>query len=122
MNNSPTRGLANYSRTHYRVPADLPVICMTTKAAGAGRVTNISSAGCLVRGRLDVQAGNQICLRLRFKDEQECLDVESAVVRWTDGTSHGLEFRSLSPLSKRRLYSSLVHQVRISFHETAGRV
>lgn len=119
--NTLTRQLPNYSRSRYRVPASLPAVFMSINSASAGRVTNISVTGCLIHCPMTLQAGSQIAIRLRFADQLEPLNIESAIVRWTDGTRHGVEFHSISPLSMRRLYASLFDQVTISVQSTAGR-
>ena len=115
-----TRQIPHYSRTRYRIPASLPAVCMSINSAAVGLVTNISVTGCLIHCPMYLEAGSQVAIRLRFADQQESLNIESAIVRWTDGTRHGLEFYNLSALSKRRLYVSLFDQVTISIQTTAG--
>ena len=116
-----TRRIPHYSRTRYRVPASLAAVFMSTNSAAVGRVTNISVTGCLIHCPMKLEAGSQVAIRLRVADQQESLNIESAIVRWTDGTRHGLEFHNLSALSKRRLYASLFDQVTMSIQATAGR-
>ncbi len=116
-----TRRIAHYSRTRYRVPASLAAVFMSTNSAAVGRVTNISVTGCLIHCPMKLEAGSQVAIRLRVADQRESLNIESAVVRWTDGTRHGLEFHNLSALVKRRLYASLFDQVTMSIQATAGR-
>ena len=94
---------------------------MSTNSAAVGRVTNISVTGCLIHCPMKLEAGSQVAIRLRVADQRESLNIESAIVRWTDGTRHGLEFHNLSALVKRRLYASLFDQVTMSIQATAGR-
>ncbi len=119
--NTLTRRLPHYSRTRYRVPASLPAVFMSTHSVAVGRVTNISVTGCLIHCPMDLEPGSHVAIRLRFADQQESLNIESALIRWTDGIKHGLEFHHLSALSTRRLYASLFDQVTISIQATAGR-
>ena len=117
-----TRQIPHYSRTRYRIPASLPAVFMSTNSIAVGRVTNISITGCLIHCPMNLEAGSQVGIRLRFADQQESLNIESTIVRWTDGTRHGLEFHNLSALNQRRLYVSLFDQITISIQTTAGRV
>lgn len=115
------RRISHYSRTRYRVPASLAAVFLSTNSAAIGRVTNMSVTGCLIHCPMKLEAGSQVAIRLRLVDQQEFLNIESAIVRWTDGSRHGVEFHTLSALTRQRLYRSLFDQVTISLQATAER-
>jgi len=75
----------------------------------------------LIHCPMKLEAGSQVAIRLRLVDQQEFLNIESAIVRWTDGSRHGVEFHTLSALTRQRLYRSLFDQVTISLQATAER-
>ena len=112
-----TRRIPHYSRTRYRVPASLAAVFMSTNSAAVGRVTNISVTGCLIHCPMKLEAGSQVAIRLRVADQRESLNIESAIVRWTDGTRHGLEFHNLSALSQA---TTLCVSVRPGHHVYPG--
>ncbi len=73
-------------------------------SVGAGTVSNLSTAGCMVGSDLVVLAGWSLKLRLYLPDQDAPLVVDQAVVRWSRGLEFGVEFLAMQLKEQERLH------------------
>lgn len=71
--------------------------------AGNGRTSNVSSWGCAVESQTHLTPGTYVGVILNLPNETAPVEVELAAVRWTASRRFGVEFLSVSRVSRRRL-------------------
>ncbi|HEY7533966.1 MAG TPA: PilZ domain-containing protein, partial [Nitrospiraceae bacterium] len=64
---------------------------------GQGTLVNLSRDGWRIRSNRPMSCGTVLALRVYLPEQPVPLDVEKAIVRWTDGTEFGAELISLQP-------------------------
>jgi len=75
--------------------------------AGRGTIINLSVGGCSIESPVTPAAQAVMELQIQLPDSQWPLEVRQAVVRWTRGTTFGLEFHTLSAADTTRLQQLL---------------
>lgn len=73
------------------------------QGAGKGTLINLSREGWRIMSDQPVSRGTVLSLRLYLQDQEDPLDVDQAIVRWTDQTEFGVELVSLRPDAATRL-------------------
>ncbi len=99
MNEAPTE-----RRTSPRFPVTFILDFLGQYLVGAGTVSNLSTAGCMVGSDLVVLAGWSLKLRLYLPDQDAPLVVDQAVVRWSRGLEFGVEFLRMRLGEQERLH------------------
>lgn len=75
--------------------------------AGQGTIINLSVGGCSIESPVTPAAQTVMGLQIQLPDSQWPLEIGQAVVRWTRGTTFGLEFHTLSATDTARLQQLL---------------
>lgn len=70
---------------------------------GEGTVTDLSSRGCRVSADTPVPNKAVLEIHIHLEDDQPPIKISEAVVRWSEGSVFGLEFREIEPQSFDRL-------------------
>lgn len=83
-----------------RIPVMLPAV-FSGERAGGGLVLDVSLEGCRVRSAAQMQKGNY--LRMRIDLIGQTLNVELAVVRWSNEEEFGVELIRIEPQEQDRL-------------------
>ena len=73
--------------------------------AGNGTITDLSARGCRVAYGTLVPTGTQLEMRIDLLDEKAPIEIDSAVVRWSNEQEFGLEFVLIEPQSFDHLSS-----------------
>lgn len=81
-------------RLHERFPIELPVTVVVGESRFAGRTQNISLGGLLATVEGSVPFGASVVIRITLPASVEELELEAAV-RWTSGSSIGVQFSSM---------------------------
>jgi hypothetical protein len=76
---------------------------LTPQGAGKGTLINLSREGWRIKSERPVSRGTVLSLRLYLDDQPTPLDIDQAIVRWTDSTEFGVELLNLRPDAATRL-------------------
>ncbi len=102
--------MKNYSRAHFRVSVNHPVMFAGVPFIGEGQLTNLTVGGCSLECGWELPLGASVRLRLLLPDHSTSLPIDIAAVRWSNHTHAGLEFVSLPEQSQRRLHSFVLEE------------
>ena len=93
------------SRQHLRLPVECPVQYSGAgdQLRGEGTTLNLSTGGWKVHGSHPVQAGMPLSLHVSLPDGVGPMEVELAVVRWSQGQTFGLKNTILGEKEGMRL-------------------
>jgi len=91
-------------RSTVRFPVQFILGFFGQYSVGAGTVSNLSTAGCMVGSDLVVLVGWSLKLRLNLPDQVAPLVVDQAVVRWSRGLAFGVEFLAMQLKEQERLH------------------
>ena len=75
-----------------------------------GKLLDMSQHGWRARGTFPVPNGTAMQVQILCSESGQCIVVEEAVVRWTDGVEFGVEVTRISPESAARLSDYLIAQ------------
>ena len=81
-----------YHRGLYRLPLTYPAMYCVTSTVGEGKITNLSAMGCSIETDEPLNQNQQVALRLLLPDQSESLPIDTAEVKWVQGTHAGIEF------------------------------
>jgi len=99
----PSPGSWHSPRHAPRYCAQCELEYLTPQGAGKGTLVNLSREGWRIRSERPVSRGTVLSLRLYLQDQPTPLDVDQAIVRWTDNTEFGVELLNLRPDAATRL-------------------
>ena len=74
-----------------------------TMLGGDGTVINVSPNGCRIASGMTVPNETELEMRIHLPDEESPIEIETAVVVWSDGQEFGLKFKRLQPKTFDRL-------------------
>ena len=86
------RSIVQYSRLHYRVSVHYPVTLHSNAATRVGLMTTLSVNGCTIECQKSLDPSHHIEVRVRLPNPSGPLVIEAATIRWSCGSSYGLEF------------------------------
>lgn len=86
-----------------RFEVNVPVSFSGDQITGTGAITNLSAGGCAVKGDAKAQIGAFLELHINLPAPHQKLIVEVAVVRWSNGTTFGVDFLQLDAEQEKRL-------------------
>ena len=86
------RSITQYSRLHYRVSVRYPVILSSNAATRVGLMTTLSGNGCTIECQKSLDLSHHIEVHVRLPNQSGPLIIEAAAIRWSCGSSYGLEF------------------------------
>jgi len=89
---SAGRSIIHYSRLHCRVSVHYPVILSLNAATRVGLMTTLSVNGCTIECQKSLNPSHHIEVHFRLPNQSGPLVIEVAAVRWSCGSSYGLEF------------------------------
>src|SRR5215510_16393948 len=90
-------------RTHLRASVQLPAMFLTPKLVGNGVIQDASRKGLRIETREPVSLGMAFAIQVYFPKEPKPLEIEEAVVQWTNGTQFGVRFTKLNDEALPRL-------------------
>ena len=90
-------------RKHLRSAVQLPITFKGDQIAGEGIVFNLSLEGCAVGIDAMVKPGTYLGLRIQTPQYEVPIEVELAVVRWSEGQNLGIEFIRIRAEEQDRL-------------------
>jgi len=99
----PSPGAWHSPRHTPRYSAHCEMEYLSPQGAGKGTLINLSREGWRIKSDHPVTQGTVLSLRLYLQDQPTPLDVDQAIVRWTDSTEFGVELVSLRPDAATRL-------------------
>lgn len=94
-----------YHRGLYRLPLTYPAMYCVTSTVGEGKITNLSAMGCSIETDEPLNQNQQVALRLLLPDQLESLPIDTAEVKWVQGTHAGIEFIQVERGANLRLHS-----------------
>ena len=71
--------------------------------AGQGTITTLSAGGCSIESAITLPVQSVVTLHIAFPPNAPPIHVEQAIVRWSRGTSFGLEFIAVPEEDRHRL-------------------
>ena len=86
-----------------RIPVQGTITFSRDQTVGRGRVTDLSTSGCVVESDHQVSRGDYIAIRLRVPGEGPPLETDLAAIRWAMDGRFGLEFIRISNLTQSRI-------------------
>ncbi len=90
-------------RMYRRVLAEYPSCYATSSSLRVAVVRDISLNGFRISGLSGVQRDSIVMVRLWLPGQEDCIDIDQAVVRWVDGFEFGAQIISLSNEADLRL-------------------
>ena len=99
----PSPGVWHSPRRTPRYCAHCEVEYLSPQGAGKGSLVNLSREGWRIKTDQPIPRGTLLSLRLYLHDQPTPLDVDQAIVRWTDNTEFGVELLNLRPDAATRL-------------------
>ncbi len=104
------------SRQHIRLPIQCRVQYSGPgdSARGEGTVLDLSTGGWKIQGSRPVPLGTALSLHVSLPDAVEPMEVELAVVRWSQGETFGLKNTILGEKEWKRLRRYVVTHVKKS--------
>lgn len=94
-----------YHRGLYRLPLTYPAMYCVTSTVGEGKITNLSAMGCSIETDEPLNQNQHVALRLLLPDQSESLPIDTAEVKWVQGTHAGIEFIQVERGANLRLHS-----------------
>ena len=104
----PSAGAWHQPRQGRRCRVRCQVDYRTPEGHMNGTLVDISRQGWRVVGERPVIRGTVLSLRVCLPDQSAPLEIESAIVRWTNGNEFGLELTTLRPEAAARLSDYLL--------------
>ena len=74
-----------------------------TMLGGDGTVVDVSERGCRIASETTPPKETELEMRVHLPGEESPIEIETAVVVWSDGHEFGLEFKRLQPKTFDRL-------------------
>lgn len=99
----PSPGSWHSPRRASRYRAHCELEYLSPQGAGKGTLINLSREGWRIKSDQPVSRGTVLSLRLYLQDQSNPLDIDQAIVRWTDSTEFGVELLNLRPDAATRL-------------------
>lgn len=90
-------------RKHPRFPVHFGSTFSGQQFAGQGTIANLSVGGCSIESTITLTPKSALGLHIQLPDSRWPLQIERAVVRWTRGTTFGVEFESMTTAETERL-------------------
>ena len=94
-----------YHRGLYRLPLTYPAMYCVMSTVGEGKITNLSAMGCSIETDEPLNQDQHVALRLILPDNSESLPINTAEVKWVQGTRAGMEFIDVEQRANLRLHS-----------------
>jgi hypothetical protein len=79
-------------RSSPRTTLRLPIQFVGDRAAGRGRLVNLSTPGCAIESRTSLRQGAYIALEILLQEESAPVSIPLAKVRWVREGRLGVEF------------------------------
>lgn len=102
--------MVHYSRLHYRVSVRYPVILCSNAATRVGVMTTLSVNGCTIECQKSLNPSHHIEVHVRLPNHPRPLVIEAAAIRWSCGSSYGLEF--LIMYNRLQLNRCVIQEIR----------
>ena len=90
-------------REYARVKAELTLTFKGTQVEGQGRLVDLSIRGCSLETDQIPRRDDILQLTLKMPNERPPVDIEAAVVRFTQGIRVGMEFLRINEKSEKEL-------------------
>ena len=81
---------------------------------GEGAIINLSNSGWLIKSRQPLKPGTPLLLRVYLPDSPNPMDVELAIVQWSQGEQIGLKNFILANVSRVRLNRFIIQNAHVS--------
>ena len=101
----PMDEIRPYHRGLYRLALTYPAMYCVTSTVGEGKITNLSAVGCSIETDEPLFKDQQVALRLLLPDKAESLPIDTADVKWVNGTLAGVEFIQVEREANLRLHT-----------------
>jgi c-di-GMP-binding flagellar brake protein YcgR len=85
------------------VPAEFSLTFKGTKVDGKGRLVDLAIRGCSMETDDVVKRGDVLQVTLKMPNARPPVDIEAAVVRYSQGVRLGLEFLRIDEKSEKEL-------------------
>jgi PilZ domain-containing protein len=117
-----SRSIVHYSRLHYRVSVHYPVILYSNAVTRVGLMTTLSVNGCTIECQKSLNPSLHIKVHVRLPNQSGPLIIEAAAIRWSCGSSYGLEFLIMH--NRQQLNRCVIEEIAlaVSDHSTAKAV
>ena len=99
----PAEGAWHEPRYGKRYAINCPIEYVVRGTRYEGRLVDMSRRGWRAQGTHPVVKGTPMIVRILGSDPAQCITIDEAVVRWTDGLEFGVEVTHISPDSAARL-------------------
>jgi hypothetical protein len=99
----PAAGAWHEPRYGKRHAVSCPIEYVLGESRNVGSLVDMSRRGWRAQGKHPVAKGTPMMVRLVGSDPAQCITIDEAVVRWTDGLEFGVEVTRISPDSAARL-------------------
>ncbi len=99
----PAPGAWHSPRRGHRYCTHCELEYLSPQGAGKGTLINLSREGWRIKSDQPVPRGTVLSLRVYLQDQPTPLDIDQAIVRWTDSTEFGVELLSLRPDAATKL-------------------
>lgn len=106
--------LMGYERKAQRFDVQFGSTFAGDHLAGQGTITNLSSGGCSIESAITLPVDSVIGLNMAVPNGGGRIHIERAVVRWTRGTTFGLEFTDVPARDRDQLHQLLLSLARES--------
>jgi hypothetical protein len=106
----PAAGAWHEPRFGKRRPLSCPIEYVLAGTGYEGCLVDMSRRGWRAHGRHPVAKGTPMMVRILSSNPAQCITIDEAVVRWTDGLEFGVEVTRISPESAARLSDYLTLQ------------
>ena len=90
-------------REYARVKAEFTLTFKGTQVEGKGRLVDLSIRGCSLETDQIPRRGDILQLTLKMPNARPPVDIEAAVVRFTQGIRVGMEFLRINEKSEKEL-------------------
>ena len=90
-------------REYARVKAEFTLTFKGTQVEGKGRLADLSIRGCSLETDQIPRRGDILQLTLKMPNARSPVDIEAAVVRFTQGIRVGMEFLRINEKSEKEL-------------------
>jgi hypothetical protein len=96
------------NRLHPRYPVEYTAAFLGQGIIASGVILNLSSGGCRIRSGGKLSQGDVLQVLIDVPRYQTLLDVDEAMVRWSNGDEFGLKFTGSPPEENDRLLNELI--------------
>jgi hypothetical protein len=96
------------NRIHPRYPVEYTAAFLGQGIIASGVILNLSSGGCRVRSVGKLSQGDVVQVLIDVPRYETLLEVDEAMVRWTNGDECGLKFTGSPPEEDHRLLNELI--------------